>query len=103
MDFPGSATGTIEVLIEKALNSVSGPVTFGAGVSEKLTPGARLSGVRAKFLANSYELIVKSLRLTNKASFREKFGVVGESVYICYPRSGVGVQDLKEIVKFFED
>ncbi|KAK6852505.1 hypothetical protein PG995_011056 [Apiospora arundinis] len=103
MDFPGSASGTIEVLIEKALNSVSGPVTFGAGVSEKLTPGARLSGVRAKFLANSYELIVKSLRLTNKASFREKFGVVGESVYICYPRSGVGVQDLKEIVKFFED
>ncbi|KAK8090685.1 hypothetical protein PG994_000190 [Apiospora phragmitis] len=82
MDFPGSPSGTIEVLIEKALNAVSGPVTFGAGVSEKLTPGARLSGVRAKFLANSYELIVKSLRLTNKASFREKFGVVGESVYI---------------------
>ncbi|KAK8028667.1 hypothetical protein PG991_005723 [Apiospora marii] len=103
MDFPGSPSGTIEVLIEKALNAVSGPVTFGAGVSEKLTPGARLNGVRAKFLANSYELIVKSLRLTNKASFREKFGVVGESVYICYPRSGVGVQDLKEIVKFFED
>lgn len=103
LDFPGSPNGVIEVLVEQALSAVTGPVTFGAGVSEKLTPGARLGGVRAKFLANTYELIIKSLRLGNKASFREKFGVVGESVYICYPRSGVGVQDLKEIVRFFED
>ena len=91
LDFPGAPNGVIEVLVEQALSAVTGPVTFGAGVSEKLTPGARLGGVRAKFLANTYELIIKSLRLGNKASFREKFGVVGESVYICYPRHGVGV------------
>lgn len=94
LDFPSAPNGTIEVLVETALAALSGPVTFGAGVSERLTPGAQLSGVRAKFLANTYETIVKNLRLGNKAQFREKFGVLGEGVYICYPRHGLGVLDL---------
>lgn len=103
MDFPNSPNGTIEVTVEKALSSVTGNVTFGAGVSEKLTPGAQLHGARAKFLANTYELLVKQLSLANKAGFREKFGVKGDPIFICYPRHGVGVQDLKQFIKFFED
>ncbi|KAI1853284.1 hypothetical protein JX265_000217 [Neoarthrinium moseri] len=103
MDFPGSPNGTIEVLVEKALSAVTGNVTFGVGVSEKLTPGNQLHGVRAKFLANTYEVIMKSLSLNKKAGFREKFGTFGEQVWICYPRYGVGVQDLKQFVRFFED
>ncbi|KAH8197108.1 hypothetical protein TruAng_008713 [Truncatella angustata] len=103
MDFPGAPNGTIEVTVEKALSSVTGNVTFGAGVSEKLTPGSQLHGARAKFLANTYELLVKQLSLANKAGFREKFGVKGDPIYICYPRHGVGVQDLKQFIKFFED
>ncbi|KAI1780157.1 aspartyl-tRNA synthetase [Hypoxylon cercidicola] len=103
LDFPSAPNGTVEVLVETALAALSGPVTFGAGVSERLTPGAQLSGVRAKFLANTYETIVKNLRLGNKAQFREKFGVLGEQVYICYPRHGLGVLDLQQIVRFFED
>ncbi|KAI1209062.1 aspartyl-tRNA synthetase [Annulohypoxylon truncatum] len=102
-DFPSAPNGTIEVLVETALSALSGPVTFGAGVSERLTPGAQLSGVRAKFLANTYDIIVRNLRLGGKARFREKFGALGEQVYICYPRHGLGVRDLQQIVKFFED
>ncbi|KAI0132010.1 hypothetical protein BJ170DRAFT_665262 [Xylariales sp. AK1849] len=102
-DFPSAPNGTIEVLVDHALNSVTGDVTFGAGVSKKLTPGAQLHGVRAKFLANTYDIIIKSLKLDRKAGFRQKFGVVGEQVYICYPRYGVAVHDLRQFIKFFED
>ncbi|OLN96193.1 Aspartate-tRNA ligase, cytoplasmic 1 [Colletotrichum chlorophyti] len=103
LDFPGAPNGTIEVLVEYALSCISGPVTFGAGVSEKFVPGQHLHGVRAKFLSKTYAGIVKSLHLGNKAEFRDKFGVLGEQVYICYPRHGVTLFDLKEIVKFFMD
>ncbi|KAJ2903877.1 putative aspartyl-trna synthetase protein [Zalerion maritima] len=103
LDFPSAPNGTIEVLIETALSSVVGPITFGVGVAEKLTPGARLHGVRAKFLARTYDTIVKTLSLHRKSEFREKFGVQGESVYICYPRGGVRVKDFQQIVKFFKE
>ncbi|KAK1465160.1 aspartyl-tRNA synthetase [Colletotrichum melonis] len=103
LDFPDAPNGTIEVLVEHALSSISGPVTFGAGVSEKFIPGEHLHGVRAKFLSKTYAGIVKSLGLGKKAEFRDKFGVLGEQVYLCYPRRGVSLFDLKQVVKFFMD
>jgi aspartyl-tRNA synthetase len=103
LDFPGSPNGAIEVTVEHALSTVPGAVTFGVGVSDRLTPGEHLGGARARFLAKSYDAIVKSLGLGRKAEFREKFGVLGEQVYICYPKHDISVKDLREIVKFFED
>lgn len=103
LDFPGSVNGAIEVLIGEALSNVQGQVTFGAGVSEKLTPGEHISGLRAKFLAATYRSIVDSLGLRRKANFRNKFGALGEEVYICYPKHGVGLRDLQQIIKFFQD
>lgn len=103
LDFPNSVNGAIEVLIDFALASVSGPVTFGVGVSEKLTPGEHLHGIRARFLASTYSSIVDSLGLRRKADFRSKFGALGEEVYICYPKHGVGLRDLQQIIKFFQD
>ncbi|KAI2781696.1 hypothetical protein F4815DRAFT_444039 [Daldinia loculata] len=81
--------------------ALSGPVTVGAGVPERLTPGARLGGVRAKFLANTYDVIVRNLRLGGKAQFREKFGALGEQVCIYYPRHRLGVTDLQQSMKFW--
>ncbi|KAI0889785.1 aspartyl-tRNA synthetase [Annulohypoxylon maeteangense] len=101
-DFPAAPNGTIEALVETALSALSGPVTFGAGVSDRLTPRARLGEVRARFLAGVYDVVVRNLRLRGKARFREKFGVLGEQVFICYPRRGVRVGDLWLIVGFFE-
>ncbi|KAK3192512.1 aspartate--tRNA ligase dps1 [Lecanicillium sp. MT-2017a] len=103
LDLPGAVNGAIEVLVELALSSVTGQVTFGAGVSEKLTAGEHLHGIRAKFLATTYSSIVDSLGLRRKANFRSKFGALGESVYICYPKHGVGLRDLQQIIKFFQD
>ncbi|KAM4064702.1 tRNA synthetases class II (D, K and n) domain-containing protein [Hirsutella rhossiliensis] len=103
LDFPGSVNGAIEVLVEYTLASVTGQVTFGVGVSEKLTPGEHLHGIRARFLASTYNSIVDSLGLRRKAGFRSKFGALGEEVYICYPRHGVGLRDLSQIIKFFQD
>ncbi|KPM43633.1 Aspartate--tRNA ligase, cytoplasmic [Neonectria ditissima] len=103
LDFPGATNGAIEVLINHALTSVPGKVTFGVGVSEKLKAGEHLHGIRARFLAATYRSIVDSLGLRRKASFRTKFGALGEEVYICYPRHGVGLRDLQQIIKFFQD
>lgn len=103
LDFPNSVSGSIEVLVSRALSAVPGPFTFGAGVSEKLVPGHHIHGMRAKFLSRSYAAVTTSLKLNRKAQFREKFGTVGDPVWICYPKNGVGATDLNEIVKFFED
>ncbi|GAO15752.1 hypothetical protein UVI_02043220 [Ustilaginoidea virens] len=103
LDFPGSVNGAIEVLIEHALSTISGQVTFGVGVSEKMTPGEHLHGLRAKFLASAYASIVDSLGLRRKADFRSKFGALGDVVYICFPKHGLGLRDIQHIVKFFQD
>ncbi|KAH6953316.1 hypothetical protein DER45DRAFT_378716 [Fusarium avenaceum] len=103
LDFPGAVNGAIEVLVSHALSNVTGKVTFGAGVSEKLTPGEHVGGIRAKFLSASYRSIVDSLGLRRKASFRSKFGALGEEIYICYPKHGVGLRDLQNVIKFFTD
>jgi nondiscriminating aspartyl-tRNA synthetase len=103
LDFPGSVNGAIEVLIEHVLSNLTGQVTFGVGVSEKLTPGDNLTGIRARFLASTYKSIVDNLGLRRKADFRNKFGALGEEVYICYPKHGVGLRDLQHVIKFFQD
>ncbi|KLU83685.1 aspartyl-tRNA synthetase [Magnaporthiopsis poae ATCC 64411] len=104
LDMPGAPNGTIEALVDRALGAVSGsPVTFGTGVSKTLTPVAHIGGGRARVLAKAYEAFTHSLGLGKKAEFREKFGVVGEEAYICYPKHGLGVGELREIVRFFED
>ncbi|KAJ4258716.1 aspartate--tRNA ligase dps1 [Fusarium torreyae] len=103
LDFPGAVNGAIEVLVAHALSSVTGKVTFGVGVSEKLTPGEHVGGIRARFLAASYRSIVDSMGLRRKATFRSKFGALGEEVYICYPKHGVGLRDLQQIIRFFQD
>ncbi|KNB06332.1 hypothetical protein FOXG_07084 [Fusarium oxysporum f. sp. lycopersici 4287] len=103
LDFPGAVNGTIEVLISHALSNVTDQITFGAGVSERLTPGEHVSGLRARFLVATYRSIVDSLGLRHKSTFRSKFGALGEEVYICYPKHGVTLLDLPQIVKFFQD
>lgn len=104
LDFPNSTNGAIEVLITRALESVApSPITFGVAVSEELVPAHHIRGARAKVLSRSYATIVSSLKLNTKGEFREKFGVKGDSVYLCYPKGALGMGDLKEIVGFFED
>ncbi|KKF96205.1 Aspartate--tRNA ligase cytoplasmic [Ceratocystis platani] len=103
LDFPGSANGSIEVLIDYALSVISGPATFGAGVAKRLTPGAHIHGAKAAILGKTYTTLVEGLGLGRKSDFRAKFGIHGEPLWICYPPHGVGILELKNIIKFFED
>ena len=54
-------------------------------------------------MARTYRGIVKSFGLDKKAGFREKFGVKGEEVYICFPKGGLKAGEWGEVVKFFEE
>ncbi|KIR77491.1 aspartate-tRNA(Asn) ligase [Cryptococcus gattii EJB2] len=103
LDFPGSPHDAIESTVQAALSAVPGePVTFGTAVSESLVTKHGIGGLRATFMERTYRSIVKSLSLDKKAGFREKFGVSGDLTYICYPKGGVKLYELKDIVKFFE-
>ncbi|KAI1107926.1 class II aaRS and biotin synthetase [Jackrogersella minutella] len=79
LDFPRALNGTVEAAL--AAVPPGQLATFGVGVSERLAPRAQLRG----------------------AKFREKFGVLGEMVFICCPRHGLGGLDLQQVVRFFED
>ncbi|WVW85254.1 aspartate-tRNA(Asn) ligase [Kwoniella bestiolae CBS 10118] len=104
LDFPSSPKGAIESTVQSALSAVPGePVTFGASVSESFVTSNGIGEVRSKIMERTYKGIVSSLSLDKKAEFREKFGVEGERTWICYPKNGVRVTELGEIVKFFEE
>jgi len=104
LDFPSSPNGAIEATVQTALASIpDSPVTFGAGVSEDFVPKAHMGKTRAKVMARTYKGIVKSFGLDKKAGFREKFGVKGEEVYICFPKGGLKAGEWREVVKFFEE
>ncbi|OCF75662.1 aspartate-tRNA(Asn) ligase [Kwoniella mangroviensis CBS 8886] len=104
LDFPSSPKGAIESTVQSALSAVPGePVTFGASVSESFLTAHGIGEMRSKIMERTYKGIVKSLSLDKKAEFREKFGVEGERTFICYPKGGIRVTELNEIVKFFEE
>ncbi|KKA27656.1 hypothetical protein TD95_001258 [Thielaviopsis punctulata] len=102
LDFPGAPGGSIEVLIGRALAAAGGPATFGAGPARRLTAGANMSGAKATILAKTYAGLMEGLSLGKKSDFRAKFGIKDEALWICYPAHGVGVMDLKNLMKFFE-
>ncbi|ORX37091.1 hypothetical protein BD324DRAFT_579856 [Kockovaella imperatae] len=104
LDFPNAPHGAIDALIHLALSTVAGqPVTFGAGVSDHLIPVHHIHGLRSKILSKTYKAIVSALKLRGKAQFREKFGTIGETLYICYPKHAITPFNVDEIVEFFEE
>ncbi|KAH8885463.1 aspartyl-tRNA synthetase [Thozetella sp. PMI_491] len=107
LDFPGAPSGTIELLISSAVQSLAKSgiksVTFGVGATRTMEIGGNLHGVRAKLLSRTYASVTEKLRLLSKTEFREKFGTTEDRVYICYPRLGLGVSGARTLIKFFED
>ena len=104
LDFPDAPHGAIDALIHLALSTVQGqPITFGSGVSEQLVPIHHVHGLRSRVLSRTYAGIIRSLRLGQKAQFREKFGTFGDSNYFCYPKGGISYFNAKEVVEFFEE
>lgn len=68
LDFPGSPSGTIELLVGKALTALAKSgvknVTFGAGATAKLVAGENLQGgMGARVLEKTYAAITKQLNV----------------------------------------
>ncbi|GAP86320.1 putative aspartyl-tRNA synthetase [Rosellinia necatrix] len=107
LDFPGSPSGSIEMLIAQSLRLLQSSgiqnVTFGAGAMDELEVGHNLNGIKAKILSHTYKAVAQQLKLGGKSEFREKFGVKNDPVYICYPFMGLGVSGARTLIKFFED
>ncbi|TLS27543.1 hypothetical protein PpBr36_05421 [Pyricularia pennisetigena] len=100
LDMPSAPNGTIEALVDLALMSISGsPATFGVDASEKLVPVAHIGGAKTKILTRAYDAFVKGAGLARKKEFREKFGVVGEAVFICYPKGAMGMGEIREVLR----
>ena len=89
LDFPGSPSGAIEMLVLHALSAAAAAgetgVTFGTGALERLVPGHNLKGARIKVLSKAYHAIAAELKLTNKTEFRQKLGAKEDPSYSVSP------------------
>lgn len=104
MSFPDGPSGAIEMTILHALESVgTSPVTFGTAATPKLVAVNGLSGVAFKMLSRVYGQVVERTHLLNKGEFREKLGAVNDLTYTCYPKGGLSMSGVREIIDFFKD
>lgn len=65
--------------------------------------GRNLGKMKVKALKKAYDTINKQFKLTNKSEFREKMGCWDESVYVAYPRGGLGAGGIRAIMGFLEE
>ncbi|WFD04160.1 aspartate--tRNA ligase [Malassezia obtusa] len=104
MSFPEAPSGAIEMTIFKALDSIgTSPVTFGTAATPKLRAVYGLSGIAFRVLSRVYENVVERTNLTNKGEFREKLGTVNDPTYVCYPKGGLSMLGVRDILDFFRD
>jgi nondiscriminating aspartyl-tRNA synthetase len=109
LEFPGAPSGTIESLILHSMKAIAASdpdckqVTFGTGAMATLEGGRNLGKTRVKALKKAYEAINKQFKLTNKSEFREKMGAWYESVYVAYPRGGLGAGGIQAIMGFLKE
>lgn len=104
MSFPDAPSGAIELTIFKALDSIgSSPATFGTAATPKLRAVYGLSGIAFKVLSRIYENVVERTHLLNKGEFREKLGTINDPTYVCYPKGGLSMLGVRDIIDFFRD
>ncbi|WFD45173.1 aspartate--tRNA ligase [Malassezia psittaci] len=104
MSFPGAPSGAIEATIFKALDSIgSSPATFGTAATAKLRAIYGLSGIGFRVLSHIYENVVERASLLNKGEFREKLGTTNDPTYVCYPKGGLSMLGVRDIIDFFRD
>lgn len=104
MSFPDAPNGTIEMTIMHALDTVgSSPVTFGTAAAHRVEAVHGLSSLAFKMLSRVYNGVSEKTRLQNKSEFREKLGTVRDPTYVCYPKGGMSMAAVREIIDFFRE
>lgn len=104
MSFPGAPSGAIELTISQALDTIgSSRVTFGTAASPRVTAIHGLNGVAFQLLSTIYNNFVERMHLLRKGEFREKLGASNDPTYICYPKHGLSLLGVKDLIDFFQD
>lgn len=104
MSFPNAPNGTIEMTIMHALDTLgSSPVTFGTAAANRVEAVHGLSSLAFKMLSRVYNGVAEKTRLQNKTEFREKLGTVRDPTYICYPKGGMSMSAVRDIIEFFRE
>lgn len=104
ISFPDAPNGAIETTILHALDMVgTGSATFGTAAAPKVVAVHGLSGLAFKVLSRVYNSVSESTHLLNKGDFREKLGTMRDPTYICYPKGGMSMLAVRELMHFFRD
>ena len=104
LNFPDAPSGAIEHTILAALDAVSSTsITFGTAASTRIAPVHGLSGVAFHILSAVYNGFAEKLHLFSKGDFREKLGAINDPTYICYPKHGLSMHGLRNLIAFFRD
>ncbi|WFD32881.1 aspartate--tRNA ligase [Malassezia sp. CBS 17886] len=102
LNFPDAPPGAIEMTILQALDAVStSPVTFGTAATGRLTAVHGLSGIAFKILSKVYANVVDHTHLLSKGEFREKLGTYNDPTFVCYPKHGLSMLGVRDIIDFF--
>jgi len=101
--FPEAPIGTSEQLNAHVIitlrNEGCNMVTFGVSAADTLVPVSNVGGVGMTFLSKAYGVIMQSTGLTKRGTYRKKFAPKEDSVYICYPPSGLGWSGIQALMK----
>ena len=62
-----------------------------------------LSGLAFKILSRVYNGVAERAHLQNKGDFREKLGTMRDPTYICYPKGGMSMSAVRELMHFFRE
>lgn len=103
LNFPDAPSGAIEYTIMTALDITASPVTFGTTATPRVVAVHGLSSVAFRVLSSVYNGFSEKLHLHSKGDFREKLGAVNDPTYICYPKHGLSMLGVRNLIDFFRD
>jgi len=101
--FPEAPRGTSELLNGNVIHALrdegADMVTFGVSASETLSPISNVGGSGMMWLGKAYGGIIKMTGLTNRGTYRKKFGCREDKLYVAYPPSGLGWSGIQALMK----
>ncbi|KAJ2919681.1 hypothetical protein MD484_g719, partial [Candolleomyces efflorescens] len=77
-------------------------LTFGISAAPGIEPGHNLGGWKIKALSKTYSKIASSAKLVSRGEFRRKFDSAHESMYVCYPPDGFGLDGVNTLFKLLK-
>ncbi|KAF9011985.1 hypothetical protein BDQ17DRAFT_1345246 [Cyathus striatus] len=93
---PGSDSDEDEIT-KRTKNRVL--VTFGISASDKLKPVHNLGGWKVSALSKTYGKVASTAGLLRRGEFRSKFASEPDTMFVCYPPDGFGLDGVNALLK----